>query len=925
VLLHDLGERVKEINCLYAVSQLIADPDCTLEDVFQGTVDLIPPSWQYPEITCARIKFEGKEFKTSNWKAPEWVQSTDIITEREKVGVIEVAYLKQRPEIDEGPFLTEERKLIDGVAIILGDFIEHTKHEEEIKNAHQRLLTILDGINALVYVTDMQTYELLFVNKYGRKVWGGDIAGKICWETLQEGQSGPCSFCTNKYLVDKYGRPKQPYEWEFQNTVNKHWYFIIDRAIEWMDGRIVRLEIASDITERKKDQESIRESEERLRSVVETAKDGIVSINSKGNIIFWNKASEKIFGYTEKEALGKSLKKIMPKTFHDAHENGIKRLILKGRPKLIGRTVEVSALKRDGSEFPIELSLAKWKRGDDDFFTGIIRDITERKQLEEERSALLDISQNISKTLDLKRLLDIAVKKTAEAVEVDRISVILIDQDGKGTYQAAYSKRGKKITATKVIDIYDYTKLQEAIRKKKTVYVPDARDKKNQSPIDIELSKKLNIGAGVHIPLIFKRKVVGVINFIAVGRAREFQEHEIAFYETIANQLSAMIANAELYEEVKEAKRNLEKLVDERTRDLSKSEGKYRSLVESQDDTIFVVDSKGNFIFMNKGGLELTGYTGDEVLQLHFKDLIAPEHHKKISEQFKRHLKDFSTYRYETQILTKGGEKLDIEVVTTPLVEDDKIIAIQGIARDITERKKAEEEMKRRLMKFRLDDGNIYLVKEHLPTLSREVFMDLLKVGYKGLVLSRTPEREFRKVVEGDFEFLWLAEKDGSKTLSPKADKIESLIGSLPSKCDILIDRLDYLISKNGFKKTLTLVERLSEHAYAGDHVITLSIDPSVLGKRELRLLEKETMEVEQRLAGKLPEDLLEILKFVYSQNKMGVKPTYKSVGQELDQSQPTVRKKIRQLVNSGYLGEFTKGNSKVVELRERGRALFFK
>jgi len=130
---HDLGERVKELKGLYGTSQLIADPDNTLDDVFKGAVDLIPPSWQYPEITCARITFEDKQFKTPNWKKSKWIQSTDIATKKEKGGVIEVAYLEQKPEIDEGPFLKEERNLIDGLARILGDFIERKQAEEAVK------------------------------------------------------------------------------------------------------------------------------------------------------------------------------------------------------------------------------------------------------------------------------------------------------------------------------------------------------------------------------------------------------------------------------------------------------------------------------------------------------------------------------------------------------------------------------------------------------------------------------------------------------------------------------------------------------------------------------------------------------------------------------------------------------------------------
>jgi PAS domain S-box-containing protein len=130
------------------------------------------------------------------------------------------------------------------------DITERKKSERYLQEAHERLLTILDSIESLIYVADMESYELLFVNKYGRDIWG-DISGQTCWKVLQSGQTQPCEFCTNKYLLDPEGRPTGTYAWEFQNTANGRWYFIRDRAVRWFDGRIVRLEIASDITERK--------------------------------------------------------------------------------------------------------------------------------------------------------------------------------------------------------------------------------------------------------------------------------------------------------------------------------------------------------------------------------------------------------------------------------------------------------------------------------------------------------------------------------------------------------------------------------------------------------------------------------------------------------------------------------------------------
>ncbi|MEE9594877.1 MAG: GAF domain-containing protein, partial [Candidatus Hydrothermarchaeales archaeon] len=172
---HDLGERVKELNGLYGTSQLIADPNNTLDEVFQGTVDLIPPSWQYPEITCARITFNGKKFTTPNWKKSKWMQSTDIVTPKGKVGVIEVAYLKQKTKIDEGPFLKEERHLIDGLARILGDFIERKKAEEELRGYVEELSVVHELDRSIIENPDLSSLLSFIVDK-ARKLTDADAA-----------------------------------------------------------------------------------------------------------------------------------------------------------------------------------------------------------------------------------------------------------------------------------------------------------------------------------------------------------------------------------------------------------------------------------------------------------------------------------------------------------------------------------------------------------------------------------------------------------------------------------------------------------------------------------------------------------------------------------------------------------------------------
>ena len=123
----------------------------------------------------------------------------------------------------------------------------------DLANEHFTLL--LDAIDSPVYVSDMQTYELLYVNRKVREHFG-DVRGKLCYQTIQDSADGPCSFCTNDRLLDADGQPTEPYIWDARNTRLDRWFHCIDRAIRWDDGRLVRLEIAIDITERKQAEEA---------------------------------------------------------------------------------------------------------------------------------------------------------------------------------------------------------------------------------------------------------------------------------------------------------------------------------------------------------------------------------------------------------------------------------------------------------------------------------------------------------------------------------------------------------------------------------------------------------------------------------------------------------------------------------------------
>ncbi len=128
---------------------------------------------------------------------------------------------------------------------------------ERLEKSHEQTMTILDKINALVYAVDMQTFELLFINKYGRDIYG-DVVGKTCWQVLQKGQEGPCSFCYMEKLDQLESKNDKNMICEFRSTYNERYYEYRKTVIRWLDGREVMLAIGSDITERKAKEEQLR-------------------------------------------------------------------------------------------------------------------------------------------------------------------------------------------------------------------------------------------------------------------------------------------------------------------------------------------------------------------------------------------------------------------------------------------------------------------------------------------------------------------------------------------------------------------------------------------------------------------------------------------------------------------------------------------
>ncbi|OPY79343.1 MAG: Oxygen sensor histidine kinase NreB [Syntrophorhabdus sp. PtaU1.Bin153] len=185
---HALGERVKELNCLYAMSSLVERHKGSLEGILEGTVEIIPSAWQYPEIAAARITVGAHTYATSNYRETPWRQSADIHVKGVKEGTLDVVYLEERPECGEGPFLKEERSLINSMAKGIGETVERAAAEDALKESVTRNKALLNAIPDLIFRVHKDGTILDFKKgkTLGRRISPARILGKKIMELPDE-------------------------------------------------------------------------------------------------------------------------------------------------------------------------------------------------------------------------------------------------------------------------------------------------------------------------------------------------------------------------------------------------------------------------------------------------------------------------------------------------------------------------------------------------------------------------------------------------------------------------------------------------------------------------------------------------------------------------------------------------------------------
>jgi len=427
---HNLQERVKELKCLYGITEVAERPDITSDELYQEVVNLLPSSCQYPEITGARIIIDSKEFKTKNYRDTQWQQSSDIKVHGAKAGTVEVGYLEERPEIDEGPFLKEERQLIDAIAERLGRITERMRAEQRVEHLNF-VLSAIRNVNQLI-VKEKNRDRLLkgtcdnLVESCGYyNAWvailddsgnlvttaeaGLDREFSLIVERLKRGEfthcarrvlrqsdmvliKNPPSTCGDCPLAESYqGRGAMAVRLEHSGKV--YGILSVSIPVEFTadkEEQALLKEVAGDIAfalhsidleeKRKQAEEALQESEERYRALFRANADGVLIADSQTKkFVFANPVICQMLGYSEGELTKLGVGDIHPKdnlgyiiSEFEAHARGEKVLI-----------ENIPCLRKDGQIIYVDVKSTTALVDGRKVNVGFFRDITERKQAEE--------------------------------------------------------------------------------------------------------------------------------------------------------------------------------------------------------------------------------------------------------------------------------------------------------------------------------------------------------------------------------------------------------------------------------------------------------------------------------------------------------------------------------------------------------------
>ncbi len=390
-----------------------------------------------------------------------------------------------------------------------------------------------------------------------------------------------------------------------------------------------------DLTARKQAEEAVRQSEARKAAILEAALDCLITIDAQSRIVEFNPAAERTFGYRRDEALGQDMcELIIPPRYRDQHRQGIAHYLATGKGPVLGRRLELPALRADGSEFPVELAIVPIRTGDQAFFTGYLRDITERKRAEE----ALRTNEEKYRTL---------VENLEQCVFLKDRQLRFVAANGP--FCRCLGRAEADILGKSDLDFYP-PHLAAKYRADDIVVLTEGKR------LDLE---EENVADG-------QSRIVRVVK------------------TPVKDDSGEVIGVLGIFWDITEAKRAEEALARQRTL--------LRSLIDSIPDLIFYKNRESVYLGCNASFERYAGRKESELVGKTDLDLFPREVAEFFRQKDREMLAEGKPRRNEEQLQYPDGRKAVVEVLKTPFYDlGGQVQGLIGISRDITDRKQLEE------------------------------------------------------------------------------------------------------------------------------------------------------------------------------------------------------------------------------------------
>jgi len=445
-----------------------------------------------------------------------------------------------------------------------------------------------------------------------------------------------------------------------------------------LGGEACMIAITQDVTDRKHTEEALRRSEEQYRNLAHEATDAIITIDETSTIIYANPAASRLFGYPTDAIVDKSLSMLIPSAFRAVHRDGLKRYLDTGERHISWDGIEVTGLHQDGHEFTIEVAFGEQYRGQSRIFTGIVRDVTERKEAEE------------------------ALRESEERFRLTLNSVTDGGWDWNiATGEVFYSDRWLASLG------YQRDEVDPHIGFWKSIVHPDDMPHVQQVLQDhfdghseyYECENRLLTKTGDYRWNLDRGKVVGrdakgkplrmVGTDTNITDRKQVEEKLRRSHEDLEERVRLRTAD------LTQANQRLEREIDERKQ--AEERIRRQALVfDNMYDAVVLTDLDQHIVEINPSAEKMFGYSREELLGRNPEILNLPDEGERITRSIQEGIAEHGHWSGEIPIVRADGTEALCEVVMLPLLDkDDSRVGNVSVGRDITQRKKTEETLRR--------------------------------------------------------------------------------------------------------------------------------------------------------------------------------------------------------------------------------------